>query len=286
VSEIDMSFDDQEHPPGKGAISYGSYLKVPDLIGLQQLVSEPGHHDELLFIIVHQTYELWFKQMLHEVDTIAEMMVSGKVLAASRLVNRCVEIQKVLVRQVAVLETMTPMDFLAFRDKLQPASGFQSAQFREFEYALGIRDRGYLRNYADDEESTTRLERRLASPPLPEAFYGLLRDRGFDAPAIGDDADAEAVEELRARRVGALTSLYESFESHYDLFLLAEALIELDEQVLLWRQRHIMMVERVIGGRRGTGGSSGAGYLKTTLEKRAFPELWDVRTSMSVKHSY
>src|SRR3982751_2346593 len=114
-----MSFDDQSHPPGKGKISYGTYLRVNDLIALQQLVSEPGHHDEMLFIVTHQTYELWFKQLLHEADTIAETMLSNHVLAASRLVNRCVQIQRVLVQQVAVLETMTPMDFLAFRDKLQ-----------------------------------------------------------------------------------------------------------------------------------------------------------------------
>jgi tryptophan 2,3-dioxygenase len=216
----------------------------------------------------------------------AAMMRSGKVLAASRLVHRCVEIQKVLVRQVAVLETMTPMDFLAFRGKLQPASGFQSMQFREFEYALGIRNPGYLANYGDDVESRDRLERRLAEPPLPEAFFGLLRDRGFDAPELPASAAGEEAEAIRERRVAGLTALYADFESHYDLFLLAEALIELDEQLLLWRQRHIMMVERVIGGRRGTGGSSGASYLKSTLDKRAFPELWDVRTSMSVQHSY
>lgn len=281
-----MSFDDQEHPPGKGAISYGSYLKVSDLIGLQELVSEPGHHDELLFIIIHQTYELWFKQILHEVDAIAAMLRSGKVLAASRLVHRCVEIQKVLVRQVAVLETMTPMDFLAFRGKLQPASGFQSAQFREFEFALGIRDPRFLAFHNEDPNARASLERRLADPPLPEAFFALLRDRGFDTPELAADAEEAEVEAIRERRVVALTELYADFESRYDLFLLCEALIELDEQLMLWRQRHIMMVERVIGGRRGTGGSSGASYLKSTLDKRAFPELWDVRTSMSVQHSY
>ncbi|MCC6745016.1 MAG: tryptophan 2,3-dioxygenase [Acidobacteria bacterium] len=281
-----MSFDDSIHPPGKGSISYGSYLCVPELTSLQRLVSEPGHHDELLFIIVHQTYELWFKQLLHEIDTIGEMMWAGQVLAASRLVHRCVEIQKVLVSQVAVVETMTPMDFLAFRDKLQPASGFQSAQFREFEYALGIRDTAYLRNYDADPESRQRLERRLERAPVPEAFYTLLRDRGFEAPGLPVDADADTAAAVREARVAAVSRLYAEFESHYDLFLLAEALTEMDQQLMLWRHRHVVMVERVIGGRRGTGGSSGAGYLKTTLEKRAFPELWDARTSMSVHHSY
>jgi tryptophan 2,3-dioxygenase len=283
-----MSFDDQVHPPGKGSISYGSYLRVNDLISLQSVVSSPGHHDELLFIVTHQVYELWFKQLLHEVETIAEMMGGGQVLAASRLVHRCVQIQKVLVEQVAVLETMTPMDFLAFRDNLQPASGFQSAQFRELEVALGMRDRRFVAHHKDDPQALARLEARYDRPPLSEAFFGVLRDRGFDAPPLPSDAEADAaeVDAVRARRVAALTSLYETFEANYDLFLLAESLIEMDQQLMLWRQRHIVMVERVIGGRRGTGGSSGASYLKTTLDKRAFPELWDVRTSMSVHHTY
>jgi tryptophan 2,3-dioxygenase len=281
-----MSFDDKTHPPGKGAISYGSYLRVHDLVDLQHAVSSPPHHDELLFIIVHQTYELWFKQLIHELESIVSMMRDGQVLAASRLVHRCIAIEKVLVRQVEVLETMTPMDFLAFRDHLQPASGFQSSQFREFEFILGLRNRGFLTNYADDPAATERLERRLGEPPLPEAFWALLRERGFDTPPLALEPDEAEKEEVHARRVVALSSLYESFEANYDLFLLAEALVELDQQLALWRQRHIMMVERVIGGRRGTGGSTGAGYLKTTIDKRAFPELWDVRTSMSSKHTY
>lgn len=283
-----MSFDDQKHPPGQGAISYGTYLKVEELTSLQHEVSDPPHHDELLFIIMHQTYELWFKQLMHEIDTIVEMIDGGKVLAATRLVNRCVEIMRVLVRQVTVLETMTPMDFLAFRDKLRPASGFQSAQFREFEYALGLRDARFLKNYLDDPHATKQLTNRLAKTSLPDAFFGLMRDRGFDAPALDGELrdDDAAVEAVRATRCEALAAMYADFEAQYDLFLLSEGLLELDENLLLWRQRHVMMVERVIGGRRGTGGSSGAGYLKTTLDKRVFPELWDVRTTMSVHHTY
>jgi tryptophan 2,3-dioxygenase len=281
-----MSFDDKEHGPGKGAISYGSYLRVPELTELQRLVSEPGHHDELLFIIIHQTYELWFKQLLHEADAVAHMMGGGQVLAASRLVGRMVEIEKVMVRQVAVLETMTPMDFLAFRGRLQPASGFQSAQFREYEFALGLRNPSYLAFYEDDPRSTERLRSRLAGPSLPDVVFALLRERGFDTPELVRETDAESVNAVRRRRIDALATLYGDFESHYDLFLLLEALLELDEQLLLWRQRHVMMVERVIGGRTGTGGSSGATYLKSTLDKRAFPELWDLRTTMSASHAY
>ncbi len=282
-----MAFDDKKYPPGKGALSYDSYLRVRELIGLQHLISDPPHHDEMLFIVIHQTYELWFKQLLHEVDTIAGMIRSGQTLAATRLLGRCVEIEKVLVEQVGILETMTPMDFLAFRDRLAPASGFQSEQFRELEFALGMKERRYLADHQDDPEATARLERRLSEPALPEAFFALLRQRGFDTPPLPPDGDDHPeVPGVRDRRIAALRGLYERFESHYDLFLLAEALLELDLQFQVWRRRHVLMVERVIGGRRGTGGSSGASYLKTTLEKRAFPELWDVRTSMSAQHNY
>jgi tryptophan 2,3-dioxygenase len=282
-----MSFDDKKHGPGEGAISYGDYLRVEELTSLQHLSSDPAHHDEMLFIVMHQTYELWFKQLLHEIDTIAAMMRAGQVLAAGRLNGRCVEILKVMISQVSVLETMTPMDFLAFRDNLEPASGFQSLQFREIELALGMRDDRVLAHFLDDPDARERIERRLAQEPLPEVLFALLRARGLDTPAIaGTAADAVAVPAVRARRVAALATLYASFESRYDLFLLCEALLELDQQLLLWRQRHIMMVERVIGGRRGTGGSSGSTYLKSTLDKRAFPELWDVRTSMSTSHAY
>jgi tryptophan 2,3-dioxygenase len=270
-------------------LTYGSYLQLEGLLAAQRLESQA--HDELLFITIHQVYELWFKQLLHEATAARDAMLDDDADVdqpwwAQHLLQRMHVIERVLVQQIDVLETMTPQDFLEFRQRLAPASGFQSVQFRELEYALGIRDRRYLENYKDDEPARTRLERRLDEPPLPEAFFGLLRERGFDTPALADDGDAAAVEATRARRVAALAGLYADFESHYDLFLLAEALLEMDGQLQLWRQRHVMMVERVIGGRRGTGGSSGASYLKSTLDKRGFPELWDVRTSMSVHHSY
>ena len=275
-------------------MDYASYLKLDTLLSAQAPESArrgAEAHDEMLFIVIHQVYELWFKQILHELERVARIF-SGRVVDDAELsgavhgAERVVRILQLVVSQIDVLETMTPMDFLAFRDKLQPASGFQSAQFREFEYALGIRDAGYLKNYESDSESRERLEGRLAAPPVPEAFFALLRDRGFDAPPLPNDADDDDRAAIRETRVAAVSRLYAEFESHYDLFLLAEALIEMDQQLMLWRQRHVVMVERVIGGRRGTGGSSGAGYLKTTLEKRAFPELWDLRTSMSVHHSY
>jgi tryptophan 2,3-dioxygenase len=227
-----------------------------------------------LFIIIHQVYELWFKQLLHEIDTIVERLDSDDPLSAHRLLRRCIEIQRVLVSQVAVLETMTPMDFLAFRDHLNPASGFQSYQFRELEYVSGLKDPRFLKNYDEGSEERARLEDRLNRPSVGEAFYSMLRRRGFDL-AAGDEEDA------RARRVVELMRIYQESEKHYDLFLLSESLIEYDETFALWRLHHVKMVERMIGGKTGTGGSQGAAYLKKTVERKFFPELWELRTNLS-----
>ncbi|HWP41925.1 MAG TPA: tryptophan 2,3-dioxygenase family protein, partial [Blastocatellia bacterium] len=233
----------------------------------------PPHHDETLFIIIHQVYELWFKQLLHELDTIIDRLDRDEPLRASRLLRRCIEIQRVLVSQVAVLETMTPMDFLAFRDNLLPASGFQSAQFREIEYVSGLKERGYLKNYEHGSEEYERLVARLNAPSLGDAYYSLLRRRGFNLPE--DKGQGKEV------RVKELLRIYEEAERHYDLFLLTENLIEYDEMFALWRLRHIKMVERMIGSKTGTGGSEGAAYLKTTVERKFFPELWELRSYMS-----
>jgi tryptophan 2,3-dioxygenase len=255
-------------------LTYGDYLKIDDLISLQKLLSDPQHHDEMLFIIIHQVYELWFKLLLHELDTIIDRLNRDEPLKANRLLRRCIEVQRVLVNQVAVLETMTPMDFLAFRDHLLPASGFQSAQFREIEYVSGLKEKGYMKNYKPASEEYERLEARLKSPSLGDAYYDLLRRRGFDLP------DAKEI------RVRELLRIYEEAEKHYDLFLLTESLIEYDETFALWRLRHVKMVERMIGSKTGTGGSEGANYLKATVERRFFPELWELRTYMSKKSSY
>jgi tryptophan 2,3-dioxygenase len=255
------------------SLTYGDYLRIQELIALQQLKSAPAQHDETLFIIIHQVYELWFKQILHELDTIIERLDGDEPLSAHRLLRRCIEIQRVLVSQIAVLETMTPMDFLAFRDHLLPASGFQSSQFREIEYVSGLKDRGYLKSYKEGSVERARLQARLERPSVGDAFYAMLRRRGFDLPQP-DQEDGRAHE----RRIRELTRLYVESERHYDLFLLAESLIEFDETFSLWRMRHVKMVERMIGSKSGTGGSEGASYLKTTLERKFFPELWELRS--------
>jgi len=268
---------------GKGALlSYNKYLKVPELIKLQETLSSPVSHDELLFIIIHQTYELWFKQLLHEIDAIIGRLDADQPLAAHRLIRRCVEIERLLVNQVAVLETMMPMDFLAFRDHLMPASGFQSSQFREVEFVSGLKEAGYLSAHEPDSAEYARMKARLDRPSLGDAFYGLLRRRGFDLPADAGQT-SEGRDPAHERRLSELIRIYRDADQHYDLFLLAESLIEYDEVFSLWRLRHVKMVERMIGSRTGTGGSEGVIYLKKTVDRQFFPELWELRNYLSDK---
>jgi tryptophan 2,3-dioxygenase len=265
-------------------LTYGGYLKVRELISLQQLLSDPRHHDEMLFIIIHQVYELWFKELLHELDTIIERLNADEPLAAHRLVRRCIEIERVLVDQIAVLETMMPMDFLAFRDHLMPASGFQSFQFREIEYVSGLKDPRFLKNYDPGSDEHAALEARLTQPSVADAFYGMLGRRGFNLPEVAA-ASGDARDTAERQRIDELKRVYQDAERHYELFLLTESLIEYDEMFSMWRLRHVKMVERMIGSKTGTGGSEGAAYLKRTVERTFFPELWEVRSYLSKKSS-
>lgn len=266
-------------------LSYNKYLRVADLIALQDCLSDPAHHDELLFITIHQTYELWFKQILHEIDASIALMNEDRAFVAARAIERIVEIEKVLVNQIHLLETMTPISFLGFRDELNPASGFQSMQFREIEFASGLKDRRTLDNFRTDEFAHTRMQARFDAPTLAHAFYAYLRRRGLDAPAD----DATLAPEERTRRYGqrtrAVLEVLTHFEERRDEFGLAEALIAHDEYFALWRSHHVKMVERMVGTKRGTGGSEGVGYLRTTLDLRFFPELWEARTYLDTKHT-
>jgi tryptophan 2,3-dioxygenase len=265
-------------------LSYNKYLRVRELIGLQECLSDPAHHDELLFITVHQAYELWFKQILHEVDAALAAMREDRPPAAARALSRVVEIEKLLVTQIHVLETMTPINFLAFRDQLNPASGFQSMQFREVEFASGLKEEAILRAFGDDEFAAARLRARADAPTLREEFFALLSRKGLDAPP--DDASLPERERLAAygRRVRAALEVVTHFEERYEEFQLSESLIAHDEFFSLWRFHHVKMVERMLGAKPGTGGSEGVGYLKTTLEKKFFPELWEARTYLDTRH--
>ncbi len=269
-------------PTDEPQLTYGGYLKVGELISLQHLLSDPPQHDEMLFIVIHQVYELWFKELLHELDAIIARLDADEPLAAHRLVRRCIEIEQVLVNQIAVLETMMPTDFLEFRDHLMPASGFQSFQFRELEYVSGLKDARFLKNYEPGSKERAKLEVRLAQPTLADAFYALLGRRGFDLPDVSGAAD-EVRAAIEQRRINELVRVYQDAEKHYALFLLAESLIEYDEMFSMWRLRHINMVERMIGSKTGTGGSEGAAYLRKTVDRKFFPELWELRSHLSKK---
>jgi tryptophan 2,3-dioxygenase len=250
----------------EGLLTYGEYLRVPELLALQQLRSDPPVHDELLFIVVHQAYELWFKQLLFELDSVRDRLFEGDTERARHFLERIHAIERVLIEHIEVLETMSPQNFLAFREHLAPASGFQSAQFRELEFVSGLKDARFLDDLASSPEERARLERRLAEPTLWDGFCALLERHGLPMPA--DD------EERRAASLVAMA------REQRELFAVSEGLLDHDENVARWRSLHVLMVEREIGAKSGTGGSSGVGYLRTTLEKRFFPELWGVRSAL------
>jgi aminocarboxymuconate-semialdehyde decarboxylase len=263
-------------------LTYSSYLEVPELLKLQHPESSPPHHDELLFIIVHQTYELWFKELLHDLDAVvanlraaaADPTSRDGVYEAARLLRRCTEIMRVLVEQFTILETMLPTHFLAFREKLAPASGFQSEQFRELEFLCGLKDEKMLRYHELTPETHAILNRRLREDSLRDVFFQALEALGtLSRPS----ANATEAEKFQAR-AQAIHALYRDEHNHRDWIDVCERLTEFDELVVGWRLRHIQMVERTIGIRMGTGGSTGSSYLKLTLDKKFFPELWEART--------
>jgi tryptophan 2,3-dioxygenase len=267
VQKIELPADDR--------ITYGSYLKVNSLLTLQELESKPEMHDELLFIIIHQAYELWFKQILFELDTVVERLDLDDIYEARRLMMRVIQIEKLLVEQIHILETMTPRDFASFRSVLNPASGFQSVQFREVEFVSGIKKAGVMKGIRLTDEERVRLERRLEQPSIRDRLYAALQRRGFDVVTPGPDG--ELSEEDRERTLKGLLQIYRSPENYFHLYNLCEAAVEHDQWILMWRFHHVRVVERLIGTKRGTGGSMGVKYLASTLEKRAFPLIWQVR---------
>jgi tryptophan 2,3-dioxygenase len=255
--------------------SYGDYLKVDDLLGLQQPLSEGPEHDEMLFIVIHQVYELWFKQILHELTHLEQLLGGNDGAHARGTLKRILTILKVLVAQIDILETMTPLEFLSFRDRLEFGSGFQSHQFRELEFALGWKDPKALERYPAGGEVRRRLEARLRAPSLWDAFLRHLAASGVPVPR-------EDLERDMTQRVQPSPALREAFIAVYrsdpGLAELCERMVDLDEGMMEWRYRHVKMVQRTIGTRRGTGGSAGAEYLLATLNQPLFPDLWAIRT--------
>ena len=264
----------------KSDLTYNDYLKIPELLKLQQPQSFPPHHDEMLFIVIHQAYELWFKLILHEFETVMHYMDLGDPLSAHHFLNRIVEILKLLVGQIHILETMSPIDFLEFRDRLMPASGFQSTQFREIEFLCGLKDKKYLKYFKHRPEFVELLTRRMTSRDLPECYYGMMRKLGYKVPS--DAARKEKAGKARDIQsiLDGLRPIYQKPSKHLPAYLLSESLVDFDQYLGLWREHHVRVVERVIGFKRGTGGSSGVGYLRSTTQKKAFPMLWELRSHL------
>jgi tryptophan 2,3-dioxygenase len=248
-----------------GLLTYGRYLRLPELLAQQVPQVVPPAHDELLFITVHQAYELWFQQLLHELTAVRDHIVAGGLWKARQLLGRAHVIERLLISQVDVLETMTPQDFLDFRAALAPASGFQSVQFRELEFLSGLKDPRFVSRFRSlTEAERVRLDRRLAEPSLWDAYLGLLAARGL--PAGGDEQVLAALARVARDR------------GRYDAeWQLAEGLLTHDELAGLWRARHVQMVERQIGTKSGTGGSTGAPYLRGRVPIRYYPLLWELR---------
>ena len=262
-------------------LTYGSYLRIPELLSLQQRRSidpdtgEP-EHDETLFIIIHQVYELWFKQVLHELDGLCGHLNGDAPFKGGHQLKRVLKILKTLVSQLDVLETMTPLEFASFRPFLASASGFQSAQFRELEFLLGQPDASHLDRFDHDPDARSRLERRLREPTVWDVFVRFLARNGFDIPDSVIERDVTLPHEPSAQVQATLIEIYRSDPA---LMEICELLTDFDEGFMEWRYRHVMMVQRTIGTKPGTGGSDGAAYLRTTIMRPAFPDLWAIRTS-------
>ena len=248
-------------------MSYADYLDLKDLLGAQRPLSDL--HDEMLFIVIHQTKELWMKQLLHELRFAVPLVEADRFAEAYKAMARISRIQAVMTLSWDVLSTLTPVDYLKFRNVLGTSSGFQSEQFREIEFRLGLKEPNFLAQYAEGSKERAALERALAEPSLREAPHAALERAGFD---LGD----RSVESIAA----AWLQVYRDAERWFDLYELAEKLVDIDDALAAWRHKHVLTVERIIGNKPGTGGSAGAPYLRATLDKRVFPELWALRTQL------
>jgi tryptophan 2,3-dioxygenase len=259
------------------ALTYASYLKLDQLLALQQPASDGPEHDETLFIVVHQVYELWFKEMLHELDYVVRLLETRDAPRTLHTMKRILTILKVVVAQVDVLETMTPLEFLSFRSRLESGSGFQSSQFRELEFVLGSKHARAMDRYAPGSPERARLERRYRAPTVWDAFLRYLKQEGHAIPdaQLARDFTERVSPDPAVQRV-----LIDVYRARATTSELCERFVDLDEGLQEWRYRHVKMVERTIGTKPGTGGSSGASYLMTTLNQPLFPDLWSIRSQL------
>lgn len=257
------------------AMTYGEYLKVDDLIQLQKTKSEGKEHDEMLFIVIHQVYELWFKQVLHEIDLLKSLFEKGETHKSLATLKRILTIFKTLVSQVDILETMTPLSFASFRNLLSTSSGFQSAQFRKIEFKLGAKKEAMIQHFQNEPLHQNDLKRILQEKTVYDCFLILLQKEGYPIPRellerdlTQPHSDNEHVQKI----------LIEIYKTNPLLSQICERLVDLDEGLQEWRYRHVKMVERTIGVKMGTGGSPGAEYLKKTLFQPLYPDLWTIRS--------
>jgi len=255
-------------------LTYSSYLKLDELLALQQPRSNPEEHDELLFIVVHQTYELWFKLLLHELEKIGRDFYAGELFPALATFKRVRTVMKIMVEQVDIVETLTPMSFSSFRDRLETASGFQSSQFREVEFLLGYKRPEMLQYQAANNPAYAQIVRRLDEPSVVHAFYVFLQKHGVSVPQVLLDRDVKQPTVPDATVQAGILQLY---KTQPDMQILFELMTDFDEGFQEWRYRHIKLVERTIGKKRGTGGSLGVEFLKKSLFLPIFPDLWAIR---------
>ena len=259
------------------SVTYGNYLAVDELLALQRPRSEGPEHDEMLFIVIHQVYELWFKQVLHEVDRVIVLLDARDAYRAQHSLKRILTILKVLVAQLDILETMTPLEFQSFRQRLEAASGFQSDQFRQLEFVLGNKTPSAIERFPDGSRARAALQQRFGAATLWDAFLKYLSREGYAIPAPLLSRDVSARIEPSPELQSTLIDLYRRDPKHAEM---CERLVDLDEGLQEWRYRHVKMVQRTIGAMVGTGGSSGAQYLVTTLMTPIFPDLWEIRSKL------
>jgi tryptophan 2,3-dioxygenase len=267
----------------KGRLTYAGYLQLERLLSAQDPLSKPVHHDEMLFIVQHQTTELWFKLVIHELREAMRLIAADELEGCFKILARVKNIQAQLVSQWSVLATLTPSEYMEFRHVLGPASGFQSAQYRMVEFLLGNKDRAMLAVHAHEPVTHAALVAALEAPSLYDEFLRYLGRRGFAVPREVLERDVTVPHEGHPGVVAVFKTIYENPEKHWDAYEMAEKLVDVDEQFGLWRFRHVKVVERIIGFKRGTGGSSGVPFLRKLVEHVFFPELWSVRTEIGTK---
>ncbi len=261
-------------------LNYNSYLKVPELLSLQKELSDPPHHDEMFFIIIHQAAELWFKEMRHETAGLIQDFHDGMVSKALKKFRRLVGVMDLMVKQINLLNTLTPVEFAGFRDKLRPASGFQSIQFRMIEFSYGIREDFFLKFFEKEPEKQAELAAIQKQPSVYDEFVFALANAGYSVPPELLKRDVRKPWVENKELLATIKTIYENPKENYHWVLLFETMLDFDEKFAVWRSVHMLMVARTIGMKTGTGGSSGHSFLATRAPLRFFPELWSVRSEV------